>query len=149
MTDIALTLDASGRLDINLSGMDLAQENGLRTAVVMSLLSDRLAHVDDELPDGGTDRRGWWADTWPSVEGDRFGSRLWLLSREKDLAIVRDRAKTYAQEALAWLIEDGIASGISVEASTVRPGLLGLFIEITRRDGGRESLQLEYVWENI
>lgn len=149
MTDIALTKDADGRLDISLEGADVAQDTGLRTAVIMSLLSDRLANVGDELPGGGTDRRGWWADAWSSVDGDRFGSRLWLLAREKDLAIVRNKAETYAREALTWLIEDGVASAVSVEASTVRSGLLGLFIEIERRDGGAESLQLEYVWENL
>ena len=49
------------------------------TAVLISLLTDRLALPGDQIPDappsGMADRRGWWADDDPETP---IGSRLWL-----------------------------------------------------------------------
>jgi phage gp46-like protein len=64
----------------------------------------------------GADRRGWWADAFDQVNAldklapESFGSRLWLLMREKQLPKTRERVRDYVLEALAWMIEDGMAS---------------------------------------
>lgn len=150
MTDIALIQKSGGEFDIALADGDLMSDSGLRTAVILSLLLDRRANSDDVLPDGSDDRRGYWGDAWPTVNGDQIGSRLWLLSREKDLDDlddVRNRAVTYAREALQWLIEDGIASAVGVQAQTVQPGMLGIYVEITRQNGDTVQEQFDYVWE--
>lgn len=149
MTDIALQQGPDGLIDIALSGGDLVADDGLRTAVVLSLLTDRRANAEDIPPDGTDDRRGWWADALASNEDDRFGSRLWLLSREKDLAEVRRRAETYATEALQWFKDDGIASGIEVEAETVRRDILGLRILITRTNGQVIEMRFNNLWEGL
>lgn len=95
---------------------DLIYDQGLQTAVYISLFTDRRADDDDILPDSqSTDKRGWWGDlASPDVEGDQIGSRLWLLERSKTTADVLVRAKEYVEECLEWLIEDGIASDIDV-----------------------------------
>ena len=112
--DIALRYDPESQVfDLALEDGELAADEGLQTAVILSLFTDRLADDDDRLPDGGNDRRGWWADAYNERP---HGSRLWLLSREKTEEAVLRRAKTYAEEALAWLIEDGIAAEVVVEA---------------------------------
>ncbi|WP_328184615.1 phage GP46 family protein [Marinobacter sp. OP 3.4] len=149
MTDIALQPGFDGRIDIQLQGGDLVADDGLRTAVVLSLLTDRRANPGDALPDGSDDRRGWWADILARVEGDRFGSRLWLLSREKNLAEVRRRAETYAAEALEWLREDGIANTIEVEAETVATDRLGMKIRIIRTDGQAIEQRFNNLWESL
>lgn len=125
--------------------LDIATDDSLRTAVILSLFLDRRARDDDALPDGGSDRRGWWADTiMPMTEGmlalhdgarsprgpDQIGSRLWLLSRELQVREVVRRAHDYAVEALAWLIEDGHASRVEVRAFIPRFQMLGLDIRI-------------------
>lgn len=114
---------------------DLATDDGLRTAVLLSLFTDRRAASDDALPDGSSDRRGWWADAWPAAAGDQFGSRLWLLHREKQMLTVVARAQTYAKEALAWIREDGIAANVQINAEAVRMGVLGLRVVVSRPDG--------------
>ena len=146
MTDAAIAWQDTGG-DIQIDGYDLATDEGLETAVILSLFLDRRAEEDDALPDGGDDRRGWWADAWPETEGDRIGSRLWLLSREKQLAAVVQRAREYAEEALAWLVEDGIAAAVRVEAGIVRQGVLGLRIEIERPDGSAVEYRFNRLWE--
>jgi phage gp46-like protein len=147
VTDIALRpLDErlSG-FDVALDAADLATDAGLETAVILSLFVDRRAEPDDALPDGGEDRRGWWADAWPGVEGDRIGARLWLLAREKETLATLRRAEEYAEEALAWLIEDGVARRVGVTAERVRAGLLGLSVEIQRPDGA--AARWQRTWE--
>lgn len=94
----------------------LAEDSGLRTAVLLSLFSDARAEPGDELPDG-VSRGGYWGDAYPARPGDRWGSRLWLLSRSTITREVLRRAETYAREALAWAVEDGIASRVTATAA--------------------------------
>ena len=109
----------------------LAEDDGLRTAVLLSLFLDRRAGTQDPLPDAGTpDRRGWVGDALAAVPGDRIGSRLWLLRREKQLPGVPPRAEAHAREALAWLLDAGIASAIEVSAAWQGQGLLALAVRI-------------------
>lgn len=135
MSDLRLVYGEWGA-DCILRDGDLLREDGLETAVILSLLLDARARDDDALPDGSGDRRGWWADSAaPAADGDRTGSRLWLLSREKTLPEVLRRARDYAEEALAWLVEDGAAKNVSVHAAMPRRGLLALTVVITLPDG--------------
>jgi phage gp46-like protein len=92
--------------------------------VLVSLLTDRLANADDEIPDGTGDRPGWWADMVlplanAAPAGDLIGSRLWLLSRRKVTEPTRIDAIRYCIEALQWLLGDGIAAA----ADAKRPGI--------------------------
>ncbi len=117
--------------------VDLATESGLRSAVLVSLFTDRRAADDDPLPSSALDLRGWWADAWPEMAGDLVGSRLWLLSREKQTAAVLHRAREYSEEALAWLIEDHVATAVAVSAEWIRTGMLRLQVAITLADQTR------------
>jgi phage gp46-like protein len=120
MSDIGLFWDSvQGAADFAVDANDLATEDGFETAVMLSLFTDRQAEANDVLPDGQTDRRGWWGDAFPAVEGDKIGSRLWLLSREKDTATALRRAKDYATEALAWMVEDRAATSVEVTTASV------------------------------
>lgn len=139
--------------DLAQDGAALAADDGLETAVVLSLFTDRRAEADDELPAGATDRRGWWGDAIPpvvdgaAVDGDRIGSRLWLLSREKQTAETLNRARGYAAEALAWLVADGIAERVDVAAEWVRTGVLGLAVTIARPAGEEVELRYATAWQ--
>lgn len=146
MTDLALIWnDAAANADLGLLGADLATDDGLRTAIIISLFSDRLARADDDLPDNTADRRGWWGDSFPQFDGDLIGSRLWLLDRAKEVPATLTSAQDYAVEALAWLIEDGLATTVSAEAVWTAPGALGLTVTVTRPDG--EVAGFYFLWE--
>ena len=118
--------------DYALDGLGLVEDDGLETAIIISLFTDRRANADDVIPDGSTDRRGWFGDIFNEVEHDKIGSRLWLLAREKQLQSVIIRAREYAEESLEWLIDDGVADAVVVVASNPRSGILGLEVAITR-----------------
>lgn len=139
MTDIALEWNADiCAADLALAGHDLATDESLRTAVIISLFTDARASVDDVDPDDSL--RGWWGDTLD--EDGRTGSLLWLLRREKETARVLARAEGYAREALAWLIEDNIAVAIDVEAAWVARGRLRLEVTLDQR-GGEVAFRFE------
>ncbi|MBI1321344.1 MAG: hypothetical protein GC168_20665 [Candidatus Hydrogenedens sp.] len=118
----------------------------LETMVLASLFSDRRALPDDRLPDAPSpslDRRGWCGDALRTVADDRWGSRLWLLAREKQTAETRRRAEDYAREALQWLTDDGWATAVTVTAEWQRTGVLGLQV-VTEAPAGvvRKSFRL-------
>lgn len=113
-------------------------------AVIISLFTWRRANPDDELP--GTDRMGWWGDSFPAVDRDRIGSRLWLLARAKLTAQTVTRAEEYAREALVWLLEDGVASRIDISAERMGLSGLSLRILVVRHDGRPMALRFSEVW---
>lgn len=151
MSDLALAWDAAAfSADLMLADGALATDDGLKTAVLISLFSDARASADDALPQPGADRRGWWGDTL-SDAGDEIGSKLWLLSREKTLSSTLERARTAARDALEWLIEDGIASAVEVVAERVLrngrdTGTLALGVTISRPTGPARQ-RFDFVWE--
>lgn len=131
---------------------DFALENGslasgadLRTAVILSLFCDRRAADDDVLPDVVGTRRGWWGD---ALQARPLGSRLWLLSREKQLVEVVNRAREYAREALIWLREDGVIDELEIEAEIVANGVLGLVVRIFRPFTKPETYRYHYLWQD-
>lgn len=141
MTDIALLWNADeGRADLALARGDLRLDDGLRTAILISLFSDALARGDDDLAqaDGGPgdDRRGWWGDV--PVGGEtprRVGSRLWLLRRAKATEGTRLRALTMVREALAWMIQDGVVDRLDVDAVLAGAPPDRLLLTLTLRRG--------------
>ena len=131
MNDLAIVWhDGCG--DIAQDGIDMLTDDSLTTDVTISLFTDRRALESDELPSGDDDRRGWWGD---SFRERPIGSRLWLLSREKTLTSVLEKAAAYALEALEWLKTSGRVSRIEVQASQPFSGWLFLEIALTLPDG--------------
>ncbi len=111
----------SGKLDTDAS---------LQTAVLVSLLTHARANEDDVEP-SVTDRKGWWGDTYPDVQGDVFGSRLWTLVG-LPMAQALERAEPIIRDALAWMVEDGLADSIALEISSPRAFILGAKVGIVR-----------------
>jgi phage gp46-like protein len=127
--DLALIYNpARNEFDLAVDGADLAAEDTLISAMLVSLFCDRL--VQDYEVGQGEDLRGWWADSL--TDGRQLtGSRLWLLERAKQLINVIKQAEQYCEEALAWMMEDGIVSAVTVTAFAMRPSLLAALIHLT------------------
>jgi len=141
--DIRLAFNQHFQADIQLDGFDIATDRGLETAVIISLFSDRRASDDDVLPPADTDKRGWWGDT----EMDKIGSRLWLLSREKQMPQVLAKANEYAREALKWMIDDNVASHVDVIVESHRFEMLAIQVNISRKNGKEMSYRYNYAWQ--
>lgn len=130
------------------NSLGLVEDNGLESAVIISLFTDRRDNDDDVIPDGSNDRRGWWADEFTEIKTDKIGSRLWLLTREKQLTSVVVRARQYAEEALKWLVDDGVAEAVTVVASIPRSGMLGLDVSIQRPQQSITRYRFDTFWSS-
>lgn len=147
--DLALTFNPTLQaFDLSLAGADLAAESTLASTVLASLLSDRLAAAHEVA--SGQDRRGWWADAY-ARPAHQTGSRLWLLEREKQLPSVLVRCQQYCEEALAWLVADGLCTRVAATVFAPRAGWLVALIALTINGAARqfrfEFNQATQVWQ--
>ncbi len=135
--------------DITLGKGDLIRDNGLVTAVIISLFTDRRANDSDNFDND--DQKGWWGDQVSEVEGDLIGSRLWLLNRSAARENVSILAKEYIFEALEWMIEDGVVAKIDVDTFTFCRQWnkrLGVVIKMHQSDCNTSELQFDDLWKN-
>ncbi len=123
---------SEGGADLVLQDGDLAIEEGLLTAGLVSLFSDARAPSDVSLPVAES-RRGFWGE---EVE-DPFGSLLWLLDREKVTAATIERYRTYAARSLQWLIDEGIAQRVEVTAARGAQDRVEVVVQLHRGEARR------------
>ena len=126
----------NGKIQLDFNA-DSKQDN-LISAVIISLFTDARANDEEfkEVQDWELSKRGYWAD---QLDGVKTGSKLWLLKRASRDQDTLERAKSYTKEALSWLLEDGLAESLEVEASYEQDDLLiaiktnGDFIKVRYR----------------
>lgn len=144
--DIGLFLNSKGQFDVQFKDGDLKPDNGLETAVILSLFTD-VQVTDEEIPFGETSRRGWFGDKYLDIPGDKIGSKLWLLAREKRKVEVLRKTEDYCLQALQWLIDDGVASSVTATASfegLVSDGKWAVEIKITKPTG--QEFSFKAIW---
>jgi len=147
LSDITSVWDAETQhCDYVIANGAFQSGNDVETGVLISLFTDRVANVDDALPDAPPgapgDRRGWWADD-PQKP---MGSRLWLLKRSKGPLDVAAKAEEYAAEALQWMIDDGVVAKFDIEPTWSPPNQLDLLVVAYRGDGTVISNQPLSLW---
>lgn len=140
--------------DLGIMNGDLISDEALETAVLISIFTDRRAANDDPLPDSNNiDKRGWWGDLVAfDIEGDEIGSKLWLLSREKTTLETIKKTKQYLDDALAWLVEDGVA--VRVDNYVERQGepgneRLAFHCVVYKTDGRELSYDYNFQWQEV
>lgn len=146
MSDVALIWDADRfAADIVLDAGQLATDDGMRTAILISLFTDARAPDGAELPEPGADPRGWWGDAFAAEQDGEIGSTLWLLRRAKITPATVEQARQAAMRALAWLVRDGVASAVAVEAEA-QGQRLAIGVSVDRPSGpGRQ--RWDFTWD--
>ncbi len=133
---------------VNING--LQRDYGLETAVILSYFTNARATAH-ELEVAGLPKDYWggyWGDTYPEIDGDIQGSKLWLLARAKRTDDTLTLAEKWASEALQWLIDDKVASDVIVApAWHPNTGLLILPTDIQRP--GEVEPRWSGIWEAI
>ncbi len=141
MADALLAWDAAaGAADLRIVTGDLAPDDGLQTAVVISLFSD--ARVEADLPPGQVDPRGWWGDAGTD---DGTGSKLWLARPSKAQGALPARVEAWALEALQWLLDDAAATAVEALAEWGARNRLDLLVTVTLPAGDRR----EYTFNDL
>lgn len=134
MSDLALQWrDSEG--DLVLDNESLLLDDTLTNAIVISLFTD--LRVDGE--------RGWWGNSFNS-DDYQMGSKLWTLSRSKQLASVLDDAQRFATEALQWMLDDKVVRSYQVFASNPAPSVLLLEISCVMPNGSTEQRTFTANW---
>lgn len=132
--------------DWQLAGPVLLSGNDLQTAVLISLFTDRVATDDDVLPDRSGDQRGWHGDIAPNF----IGSRLWLLARSKRTQDVLNRAINYVEEALQWLIDDGVVASMAVYAEWPSDStMLAVQVTLFKTNGAAQTINYAWAWNGV
>ena len=143
MSDLALVKKPNGMYDLDFDNGDLKLSNSLKNAVLLSLScwsKDQDIHdVADLDPKIG----GWWGNALETVE---IGSEIWKLFRQKLNDQTANDAKSAAEKALKWMIDDGVAKEISVSALVIGV-VLGLLVKIVKPDGTNEEFRWQVNWE--
>jgi phage gp46-like protein len=136
----------------------LDDSQALATAVIVALGTDRLAEIDDILPDpDSTDRKGWWGDLdaeelW---DGWPIGCRLWLLRRSKIVGSGAHEGSTlvrvehYIREALQPFIDQKVASRMDVAVARVDPQRIQALIRLYRGPELAVDLRYQILWADI
>lgn len=132
MSDARLVWGREGG-DLDLAPDDLVLDGSLVPAVLVSVFSDSRRPADPSVPVAAQDLRGWWGEE----QGEQFGSLLWTLEREKLTRETIARARASVRASLQWLVDDGIAREVRVDAQVIGPGALRIAVELVRGDSPR------------
>lgn len=113
--DIGFTFNPTTmRFDIGIDGADLKRdETGIYSAVITSLF---------------TELGGYWADK-------EWGSLLHTLKRAKQIDETLRLAKSYAIDALQWVVDDGLLTSIEVNTYWHTSTVLAISIKAKLPDG--------------
>lgn len=117
-------------------------DDPITDGVWRSLFSWSRAREDDELLNAG-EKYGWWGNLLADDTGDDYGSRLWTLMRTVDTEETRLRARDVCEEALRWMIDDGLASEISADVEHMGAGAVAIGITITLKDETSKTISIE------
>lgn len=137
----------TGKTDVQIAdNRDLVQDQGFETAILVSIGTDRRALDEDVIPDGTENKRGWWGDVLNS-DGDKIGSRRWLLYRSKLTDDTMNSLEEYDLEALQWMIDDGVASSIVITVTKVSLNKIQEVIQIFKPEGDPLTFKYFFNWE--
>ena len=117
---------------------NLQVDNGLISAVELSLFTHRRAPEGTPLPGAADDTRGWWGDRFWRADFERpdyqIGSLIWLLYRDKITQQTMQRLKDYAEDAVAWMVQDGIIERATAVVTRESNDLLSFTLSVKRPD---------------
>jgi phage gp46-like protein len=120
-----MTYDGDPKIDLQgdqstltIVGGQPIMDEGLENAVTLSLFT----------------ATGWWGNSVSGGGSGRYGVSLDGIESRKLTNQTRLDAIEYARQALAWMIADGIAKSIEVDAVIQSVSMLALIIQIIQPD---------------
>lgn len=148
--DIRLTYDVYEQyVDFILADRDVERDAGLETAMMITLLTDKQADIEDELPDESGYRGGWFGDAIPVVADYKIGTKLWLLQRAKTISEIPARAKEYLKDGFQWMVDDGIVQAVNIIVERRRDlkTTLSFALSFVKPEGQTIFYKFYYNWE--
>jgi len=122
--DILIKSDTRGIYDVQIDGADFASSEGFESAIAASYFTDSRAPAVQVQE--AQKRRGWVGNILTAIQSRELGGLLWILDQARVTDDTLNFAKSFAQDSLQWLIEDGLAR--SIQVSVARNGIRGITI---------------------
>lgn len=141
MTDITLSL-TNNQFDWLITNNDLvwSNDNGIQTAVLISLFTDRVAPIDYKFDPFEYDPRGVWSDTYNDYI---VGSLLWTLTKR---AVITSKQTLLAQaqqmclNALQWMVKENLIYNLSVNCSFLNSTTLAIQVQLTSYNSNKPQI---------
>ena len=131
--------------DMVIENGDLKPDNGLDTPALISMFSDKRISLE-ELPQGHTDRKGWWADLVSEPQSDEIGSTLWRLQAIGKVSnSTAVEMESVLADAFNWMLEDGIAAKVVTSAARTDVNRISGSVEVTKPDG--DNIPFKFIWD--
>ena len=146
MSDLALYRRNSGDFDLafDKDEGDLLTSDSLENAVVISIgtyaRERKLGKVANLKPNVG----GWWGDSLD--EKGTLGGYLYEAYPGNLNASTAKFVETLVVEALAWMMEDGIAKSVGCKAE-ISDEVMTAAVTIERPDGRNDAFAYEFKWK--
>ncbi|MEC4728165.1 phage GP46 family protein [Shewanella sp. D64] len=103
---------------------------GLTHAVLQSVLNHARSTSNDRARMENNERGGCWHEVYvPAI-----GSRDWTLSREKLTEQTVIRAKSFIDDALQWLVDEGHIMSFSVEVKRLSGTAISRVVTVNMND---------------
>ena len=115
--DIKLT-NEKGYYDFAIEDGSIVTDDSLFTAIIFSLFTDKR---ESEQRIDPLKNRGWIIDI---VKGTQAGSLLWLLDQARSTTENATLAATFAEDALQWMVDTGLALSVAFSGDVVRQGII-------------------------
>lgn len=138
---------AQGVGDYAVANGDMGYGNDLLTSVIISLFTNR--RLPDEVKRHDDYRGGWWGDAYSTR---LIGSRLWLLNRAKktDSTSLLVQAKDYCNEALQWLIDDGVVKTIETDTHWLTDNAMEIDVGLTEPQATvKNQFRFAWAWDHL
>lgn len=135
--DVLVKQDESGVFDLRVDGADFAHVDGMETAIVVSLFTD--ARAPDSVVKSAKNRRGWVGDILTANVGRTLGSLLWTYDQSRLTRDILNRLDVTVENALKWMVDDGIAREISAEVTQDSSRGIIINIDILTPDGKNQK----------
>jgi len=150
MADVSFIFDRQkGYSDIKLVDGDVLLADELQTSVEMSMFTraralrnpePRVVKTIDAL-------QGWWAD---ALDDEQLGSLYWLYLRSKQTQEVLNGVSEAFEQSLQWLIDDGVASSVSVTNQWRGDNkTMDVLVQIVRPDESSANYTWNFAWESL
>jgi len=135
----------TGCPDLVIENGDLKADNGLETAALISVFSDRRLSLE-ELPRGQEGQKGWWADLQSEPINDQIGSklhRLELIGKVSTNTAVE--LETVLRDAFEWALDDGLAAKVVVTAARTQSNRVNGTVKIFKPNG--DNIPFKFAWD--
>lgn len=134
MQDVLIQTTNEGLYDLQIDeeSHDFKSAEGFESAIPVSLFSD--SRAPSVQVQEAKDRRGWVGNILFADIERELGGLLWILDQARITEDILNLAKTFAEDSLNWMVEDGLARNVNATVLQDGSRSIKIFTNITTID---------------